>query len=583
MSKRSRREIESSDEEYIPVKKRNTSKYEEEEDYESTLSDSFSSLSIEDNGDVDYHAILEEENDGKETVLTKELTRITNKIKLGEITLSSILACRLHDHDKETAVELFGILNTCERNSLEYIQLNKLLCHMVTSEEFIDSDLPTINKILRASISKDDKLKAIELYNMFYNVSVSHGNLYSEEWYLLKKKINGIIGKKRSPEELALLEEKEKELKSYQPQKTDMKSIILNLDADISIKKKLYDMYSSMMMTVDDNAKHNIHDKLTWYTKLPYNKQLIIKYDSITTYCENIYKTLNESLYGMHEVKEKILLHINNRLRNPQYPSILALLGLPGVGKSKIVKCIAKAVGLPYNKLSFGGAIDSTLLLGSEAVWKNSSPGMLMKILCNSKCSNPIILLDEIDKLTESVKGKEVQSSLLHVLDKTQNDQFNDNYLSEHPHNLSNIWFIATMNNDTMLDPALKDRLEIIKVPAYKKDELIKIITMYVLPEACIEHGYKKEDITMSDNACNVILNNIKNDLKESGVRKIQEEVKNIVSKISFLDKVGYKEEFNLSFKLKQTITFPFLIDESTIKSLMKKKTNDNNHLSMFA
>lgn len=582
MSKRSRRAIESSDEDYEPVKKRNIAKY---DDYESSLSDSFSSLSIDDtnNGEVDYHAILEEENEGKNAHLSTELNRITAKIQQSQVTLTSILACKLHDYDKETAVELFGILNTCDRNSLEYIQLNKLLCHMVTSDEIIENDMPTINKILRACISKEDKLKAIELYNMFYNVSVSNGDLYSEEWYLLKKKINSIISKKRSKEELALLEEKEKEVKNYQQQKMDMKTIILNLDADISVKKKLYDMYCSMVSSLDDSTKHSLHDKLLWYTKLPHNKQIIVKYDNISSYCTDIYNTLNASLYGMYEVKEKILIHINNRLKNTQYPSILALLGAPGCGKSAIVKCIAKAVGLPYNKLSFGGAIDSTLILGGDAMWKNSSPGMLMKLLCNSKCANPIILLDEIDKLTDSAKGKEVQSALLHVLDKTQNDHFNDNFLSEYPHDLSNVWFIATMNSDSSLDPALKDRLEIIHVPSYKKDELVNIMLMYVLPEACIEHGYKKEDITMSDNACYAILNNIKNDIKASGVRKVQEEVKNIVSKISFLDKVGYKEEFNLSFKLKQPISFPFLIDESTVKSLMKKKTSDNNHLSMFA
>lgn len=625
MSKRSRKDIESSDEEYVPIKKRNVSVSKSDDDVicekrrvvrtgkklkhisidseselseselsesdvseresESELSDSFSSLSIDDAFETNYEEILNEENNGKNGHLVKELARITDNIQKGQITLTSILACSLHDHDKETAVELFGILNTCERNSLDYLQLNKLICTMVISDERVNNrymcDMPTINKILRAAISKEDKLKAIELYNIFYNVSVGHGTLYSEEWYLLQRKINGIINKHRTLEELARLEEKEKEVKACVPAKKDMKTIILDMDASLVNKKILLDMHTEMVSTLDEHTKSGFYDKLTWYTKLPHNKQLIIQYDDISMYCKKVLDSLNESLYGMQEVKEKILLFINNKLRNPNYSSILSLIGSPGTGKSKIVKCLAKAVGLPYNKLSFGGATDSTLIFGGNQMWKNSSPGMMVKLLCTSGCSNPIILLDEIDKLTDSPKGKEVQSALLHVLDKTQNDHFDDSFLCEYPHDLSNVWFIATMNNDEHLDPALKDRMEIIKVPSYNKEELVNIIKVHILPEMCVEHGYKREDFAISDNACHIILNNIKNDMKASGVRKVQEEVKNIVSKISFLDKVG-PNEFQLSFKLKQKITFPFMIDESTVKGLMKKKA-EPNHLSFYA
>lgn len=599
MRKRSRKYIESSDEEYVPSKKRILSSdsdsddyipikrlYDKSDDNEESLIDSLSSLSIDDcEDDVNYQEILEEEHDGKNTHLSKELTRLTNNIKKGQVTLTHILCCSLHDHDKETALELFGILNVCERNSLEYIQLNKLLLGMVTSDEQIDNhyihDMPTINKILRASISKDDKLKAIELYNMFYNVSVSH--LYTAEWYELKKKINTMIHVHQSPEELLMMEEKEKEIKILQPPKIDIKSLILNLDTTLLVKKKLYDMYNNMIISSDDTIKNSLHEKLTWYTKLPFNKQLVSNNSNvISSYCTTIYNNLNASLYGMYEVKEKILLYINNKFKNPNTSSILALLGDPGVGKSKIVKCLAEAVGLPYNKLSFGGAIDSTLILGSDAVWKNASPGMMVKLLCDSKCSNPIILLDEIDKPSNSVKGKEVQSALLHMLDKTQNDHFNDSFLCEVPINLSNVWFIATMNDDTHLDPALKDRLEIIKVPSYNKNELIHIIKLHVLPNCAMEHGYTKDDFIISDNACNVILNYIKKDIKTGGVRKVEEEIKNIVSKISFLDKVGYKEEFHLSFKLKDPITFPFMIDEKIVKSLMRRE-NEATYLSMFS
>jgi ATP-dependent Lon protease len=594
MSKRSRKEIESyintsnkkskkdSDETYDEISITNSisdndsdNDSDSSESEESSLSESMSSLSIDDLYYEDtlqtMQAILKHEKHEDFEVLNKKLTEVVSSINKGKTTLSAILASDMHDYDKKNAVELYGVFSTMEPLSLEYIQLNKLLFHMIHGDS-IGSDIPTMNKILTSCTSKEDRLKAFEHYNAFMNVSLSTGGLFSEEWYQMKRKINKLIHSTMSLEMLKDLEKKELLLKSYQSDPNDnMKVKILNLDANINIRKKLYDMYQ-LLVSSDEHTKNTYKEKLRWYLQLPYNKQIIPNHDNV---CTNLYQRLNERMYGLNNVKEQILLHMNNKLNNNQSNSILALNGPPGVGKTQIIKCLGDALGIPFGKINFGGQIDSTLLIGGDSMWSKSSPGALIKILIDAKCSNCIILLDEIDKLTSSVKGIEVQNALLHILDKTQNDKFQDSYLSDFTHNLSNVWFIATMNASDKLDIALKDRLHIINIPSYSKEEMKNIIVKHSLPEMCVECGFQKNDITISENACHYLLNNLKKDIKSTGMRSVERELKSVVSKLSFMKNPDAKQ-FELSFKIKEVI-LPFIIDESTMKSLLVKETESKN------
>lgn len=542
---------------------------------ESSLSDSMSNLSIDDLYYEDtlqtMQAMLKHEKHEDYEELNKKLTEVVSSINKGKTTLSAILASDMHDYDKKNAVELYGVFSTMEPLTLEYIQLNKLLFHMIHGDS-IGSDIPTMNKILTSCTSREDRLKAFEHYNAFMNVSLSTGGLFSEEWYQMKRKINKLIHSTMSLEMLRDLEKKELLLKAYQSDPNDnMKVKILNLDADISVRKKLYDMYQ-LLVSTDEHTRNTYKEKLRWYLQLPYNKQIIPNYDNV---CTNLYQRLNERMYGLNNVKEQILLHMNNKINNNQSNSILALNGPPGVGKTQIIKCLGDALGIPFGKINFGGQIDSTLLIGGDSMWSKSSPGALIKILIDTKCSNCIILLDEIDKLTSSVKGIEVQNALLHILDKTQNGQFQDSYLSDFTHNLSNVWFIATMNSSAKLDIALKDRLHIINIPSYSKEEMKNIIVKHTLPDICVECGFTPNDITISENACHYLLNSLKNDIKNTGMRSVERELKSVVSKLSFMKNPDAKQ-FKLSFKIKEVNT-PFIIDESTMKSLLVKETESKN------
>ena len=569
----------------------------------STLSDSMSVLSLTESsseveeGEIDneytnvpettedYTLLLQEEIKDIKVLkpLTAELITLCQHMEEKKVTLSKILTSKLTSFEKERAIELYGILMNTDANTFDYIELHQMLQNMIegplhqactldtkqkleTLENKLRLENPTLDKIVNANISESDKMMATQLYYMFFDETQ-----YSYEWFSLRKKINVILEKPVNMVEYAELEKQERLVKQFEHQEVQIKNKILMLDADLSVKKKLYTMYESM--NEDDHDK--LKQKLNWLIQLPYRK--VIKTDITNDYFSTVYNKMNSQLYGMDEVKEKLLLHLNNKLNGNGRTHILGLNGVSGIGKSRVVQVLADAVGQPFAKLSFGGAIDSTLLIGHDQGWSGSSPGMIMQILSRTKAANTIILLDEIDKLSSSVKGKEVQAALLHVLDPTQSTSFNDAYLNEFPHDISNVWFIATMNSDEGLDPALKDRLEIINVPSYNKEEMVKIMIKHTLPEACIKCGFKVDDLTISESACYLLLNRV--DIKTSGMRSVEKEIYNIVSKISFAHRV--KGDIHLSFKI-DDLKIPYTIEKKLIKNLCSLKSSTQYH-SMYS
>lgn len=578
---------ESSDDDYVE---------EIEDDSVSSLSDSITALSLTDSEEEDdttvidmaedYLVVLEEEVQDETflTPLKSELLSLCQHMEEKKVTLSKILTSELTTFEKERALELYGILMNTDANTFEYIELHQMLQNMIEGplhqactmdtklklsllEDKLRTENPTLDKIVNANISESDKMMATQLYYMFYNETQ-----YSYEWFSLRKKINTILDKPVDMSQYLELEKQEKLIKQFEQQETQLKNKILMLDADMNIKKKLFTMYESMMHD-DDHDK--IKNKLNWLIQLPYRK--IVKPTLTDDYLVSIYKQLNTKMYGMYEIKEKLMLHINNKLNGNGRGHILALKSSPGVGKTRLVEVLAEAVQQPYAKLSFGGAVDSTLLVGHDQGWSGSSPGMIMQILARTKYANTIILLDEIDKLSSTPKGKEVQAALLHVLDPTQSTSFNDAYLNEFPHDISQVWFIATMNSDAGLDPALKDRLEIIELPSYNKEEMVQIMIKHTLPEACIKCGFKPDDLSISQSACYLLLNMA--DIKTSGMRSVEKEIYNIVSKISFAYRVK-GDDFNLSFKIPNLSSLPYVIEKKTIKSLIKEKPNHSNTYS---
>ena len=244
------------------------------------------------------------------------------------------------------------------------------------------------------------------------------------------------------------------------------------------------------------------------------------KYDASEINLDAARKTLDSEHSGMRPVKERILEHIAvMKKTGSNRGGILCFVGAPGVGKTSLCKSIALALGRKYHRISLGGVSDEAHFRGHRRTYIGSQPGRIMDALKRTKTNNPVIVLDEIDKMGRDWRG-DPESALLEVLDPEQNRAFRDHYL-EVDFDLSNVMFIATANS-LNLSSALKDRMEIIEIPGYSEDEKVQIAREHLIARAAADTGWNVDNINISDDA---IRHLIRKYTAESGVRQLQREL----------------------------------------------------------
>lgn len=542
-----------------------------------------------------------------------QLNEIRENISKNDPTIPKILQSDMTKHEKERAIQIYDILQNTDQRTADYIMLRNELIEMIRTAKvecrsdgrilrnrrispnrqisrlneelnslraIIESEIPTLNKLLLARLPKSDKIHGLQLYDQLHHVV--HG---SAEWYNIQTEIQKILKLElSSTEEVELIETQEEKCKRMSfNHNLDIRMKILSLDAPDNVKTQIYDMYLSWTSMDKESSSYNsLTTKLNWLVQLPYNHQMILKtYENPRDYCVEIYKNLNKEIYGMKDAKERLIQIINNRFYGDNPRSIIALKGKPGVGKTKLAKSLANAVGLPFDKISLGGAIDSTIFRGSDGVWVGSSPSVIIQTLARTKYANPIILLDEIDKLASERGGYDVQNSLLHILDYTQNKEFKDAYLCDFSHDISNIWFIVTMNDDSKLDPALKDRLDIIEIPSYNKIELKEIINRHILPESLKSVGLADSQIIITNEACDKLLQLLSSDIEITGVRPIEKAINTIISRINLFRSVK-EGDIELTYTVPQFNGFPYNITAKNIDEIYPISSNNTSLTLMY-
>ncbi|HEX7967276.1 MAG TPA: endopeptidase La [Stellaceae bacterium] len=264
-----------------------------------------------------------------------------------------------------------------------------------------------------------------------------------------------------------------------------------------------------------------VRNYLDWLLSIPWHVRTKVKRD-----IKAAERVLNDDHYGLEKVKERILeyLAVQQRMRKVKGP-ILCLVGPPGVGKTSLGKSIARATGRNFVRMSLGGVRDEAEVRGHRRTYIGSMPGKVIQGMKKAKSSNPLFLLDEVDKLGADWRG-DPSSALLEVLDPEQNSSFNDHYL-EVDYDLSDVMFVTTANTLRMPQPLL-DRMEIIRLPGYTEDEKVEIAKRHLIPKQMKAHGLKSSEWTVTDEAMRDL---IRYYTREAGVRNLEREIANLTRK----------------------------------------------------
>lgn len=305
---------------------------------------------------------------------------------------------------------------------------------------------------------------------------------------------------------------------------------------DEDIKKHFEKELAKMQRMNPQVAEFSIQrNYLDLFLDLPWNEFSKDKFD-----LKRAQKVLDKDHYGLEEVKKRIIEYLAVlKLRNDMKSPILCLYGPPGVGKTSLGRSIAKSLGREYVRISLGGLRDEAEIRGHRKTYIGAMPGRIIQSLKKAGTSNPVFVLDEIDKVSSGHQG-DPASALLEVLDPEQNDEFHDNFL-EVGFDLSKVMFVATANSLNTIQPALRDRMEIINMTGYTIEEKVQIAKRHLLPKQIKEHGIKKKDIQLNDKQIEFVVEGY---TRESGVRGLEKQIAKLVRFVA--KSIVMEEEYNI-------------------------------------
>ncbi len=433
----------------------------------------------------------------------------------------------------------------------EYLKVNKKL------PTDLNNNLRTINdpnKIadlisVNLSVSLQQKQELLELTSLEQRLDKIYSYLVSEiDSFQVEKKIKGRVKRQmeKTQKEYYLNEQMkaiQKELGENEESdeiseiEKKLEQIKLSKEALEKCKSELKKLKSMSPMSAEATV---IRNYLDWVLSIPWNVPTVIS--------KNIKKAkdiLENDHYGLDKVKERILEYLAVQKRTDALKGpILCLVGPPGVGKTSLGKSIATATGRNFVRMSLGGIRDEAEIRGHRKTYIGSMPGRFIQSMKKSKSSNPLILLDEIDKLGADWRG-DPSSALLEVLDPEQNGKFNDHYL-ELDYDLSNVMFVCTANT-LNIPPPLLDRMEIIRIPGYTEKEKNMIAQKYLLPKQLNNHVLNKKEVKFGSKIINQI---IRNYTREAGVRNLEKEISKVCRKIVKILETSNKQSIVLNENL---------------------------------
>ena len=321
--------------------------------------------------------------------------------------------------------------------------------------------------------------------------------------------------------------------------------------------------------------------------RIPFNKyeKLPINITDGTDICHDFMnkakQTLDAAVYGLNDAKMQIMQMLGQLVTNPTaLGSAIAIKGPMGTGKTTLVKeGISKILNRPFAFIALGGATDSSFLEGHSYTYEGSIWGKIVQIIIDSKCMNPVIYFDELDKVSDTPKGEEITGILTHLTDTSQNSQFHDKYFAEIDFDLSKCLFIFSYNDESKVNPILRDRMYRIQTKGYDKKQKSVISTNYLLPTIRDQICFKPEDIIITEETMHYIIDTHCN--KEDGVRNLKRCLEIIYTKLNLyrLMKPGtnlFEEDMSLE------VTFPFEVTNDVVNKLIKRDEENQSYKAMY-
>ena len=355
------------------------------------------------------------------------------------------------------------------------------------------------------------------------------------------------------------------------------------LEADIPVKFKGAAMKKINMMRYMDPGNGEYYKLKNWvdtFMRVPFGKYESLPInisdgvDKCHEFMESAQKTLDNAVYGLNDAKIQIMQMLGQLITNPKaLGTAIAIQGPMGTGKTTLVKeGISKILNRPFAFIALGGATDSSFLEGHSYTYEGSTWGKIVQILIDSKCMNPVIYFDELDKISDTPKGEEIAGILTHLTDTSQNNQFHDKYFTEVDFDLSKCLFIFSYNDESKINPILKDRMYRIHTKGYSVKQKNVISSNYLLPKIREQVKFSQEDIIIPEQSINYIVDNHCN--KEDGVRNLKRCLEIIYTKLNLyrLMKPGtnlFEEDMSLK------VQFPFTVTKDVVDKLIKRNTDN--------
>ena len=339
-------------------------------------------------------------------------------------------------------------------------------------------------------------------------------------------------------------------------------------------------------MEPGDNEYYKIKNWIDTFMRVPFGiyKSLSVNMDDGIDKCnefmENAKTTLDVCTHGLNDAKMQIMQFLGQWIANPAaMGSAIAIHGPPGTGKTSLIKeGISKILGREFTFIALGGAGDSSFLEGHSYTYEGSSWGRIVQIIIDSKCMNPVIYFDELDKVSDTPRGEEIIGILTHLTDTSQNSQFHDKYFSEIDFDLSKCLFIFSYNDESKVNPILRDRMYRIQTKGYESKEKVVIARDYLLPKIREQVNFKEGEVIIPDDTIQYIVGNSAMTKEESGVRNLKRCLEIIHTKLNLFRLVKPKSAL-FGKDMEMEVSFPFTVSRKDVDLLIKNEEKQNQSL----